>query len=267
MSSESITVAEFRAFFEALHDVPPFPWQERLAMQVAESGLWPGVIELPTAAGKTAVIDIAVFALALEATRPPAERRAPLRIFFVIDRRIVVDEAFRRPTLIAERINRALNGSNQILSRVARLLARISGGEPLHVSMMRGGVYRDNRWARSPNQPTICTSTVDQLGSRLLFRGYGLSARAMPIHAGLIANDSLIMLDEVHLSQAFEQTLTAVGRYRAWSLEPVARPLSIVRMSATPGPADSKRFTVAADDLSNPVWACEYQLTKWRGWS
>ena len=58
----------------------PFPWQKRLANRVG-AGDWPRAIALPTAAGKTACIDIAVFALACGA------KDAPRRIFFVVDRR------------------------------------------------------------------------------------------------------------------------------------------------------------------------------------
>ena len=64
---------------------------------------------------------------------------------------------------------------------------------------MRGGMYRDNGWADEPNQPLVCVSTVDQTGSRLLFRGYvqvGPSSR--PVHAGLIGTDSLIIVYEAH---------------------------------------------------------------------
>ena len=50
---------------------------------------------LPTGTGKTAAIDIAVFHLACQADRGPA-RTAPLQILLVIDRRIVVDAAFKR---------------------------------------------------------------------------------------------------------------------------------------------------------------------------
>src|SRR6059036_1792608 len=91
---------EFPAFFNAVHGCEPFPWQTRLAAQVIETGTWPSLLDLPTAAGKTAVIDIAVFHLACEAHRSE-ERRAPLRILFVIDRRIVVDAAFERAKKIA----------------------------------------------------------------------------------------------------------------------------------------------------------------------
>src|SRR4030095_14961122 len=105
---------------------------------------------------------------------------------------------------------------------------------PLHVICLRGGMYRDEAWARSPAQPVVCVSTVDQVGSRLLFRGYGLGARTcntLPIHAGLAGDDALVVLDEVHLSSPFEQTLGAVDRYRRWADRPVPGPWHVVRMS------------------------------------
>ena len=82
----------FPNFFRALHGCEPFPWQSRLATQVLETG-WPSVIAMPTGSGKTACLDVAIFALAAEVgtDRP---RRQARRIFFVIDRRIVVDEAY-----------------------------------------------------------------------------------------------------------------------------------------------------------------------------
>ena len=74
---------------KAVYGYEPFPWQKRLAKRVC-GGEWPRAIALPTAAGKTACIDIAVFALACRA------KDAPRRIFFVVDRRIVVDQANAR---------------------------------------------------------------------------------------------------------------------------------------------------------------------------
>ena len=53
---------------------------------------------LPTASGKTACLDIAVFVLAVQADRLRVNQRitAPRRIFFVVDRRVIVDEAYER---------------------------------------------------------------------------------------------------------------------------------------------------------------------------
>ncbi|MDR7502071.1 MAG: type I-U CRISPR-associated helicase/endonuclease Cas3 [Armatimonadota bacterium] len=223
----------FGSFFDALWGQDPFPWQQMLAERVA-AGEWPLALDLPTASGKTACLDIAVYALATQAYRPLAERTAPRRIWFVVDRRIVVDEAFERAQTISERLATATGGS---LKEVADRLRALSGTKrPLAVARLRGGIFRDDGWARIPSQPAIITSTVDQLGSRLLFRGYGHSLLAAPIFAGLAANDSLIILDEAHCAVPFMQTLEAIARFRGprWAEEPLSSPFAFVVMSATP---------------------------------
>jgi len=224
---------EFAKWLRALWAHDPFPWQEMLAGRVVTDG-WPQALDLPTASGKTACLDIAVWALAAQADRPLAERTAPRRIWFVVDRRIVVDEAFERASRLAEKLAAAESGP---LKDVADRLRALSGTDrPLAVARLRGGIFRDDGWARIPSQPAIITSTVDQLGSRLLFRGYGHSLLAAPIFAGLAANDSLIILDEAHCAVPFLETLRAVERYRGagWAEEPLATPFAFVVMSATP---------------------------------
>src|ERR1019366_2668603 len=94
----------FSEFFKAVWNYKPFPWQESLA-EKALQGEWPRSIGLPTAAGKTALIDIAVYALAKRA--PKAARR----IFFVVDRRVIVDEAAERADTLAKRLRDASPGS------------------------------------------------------------------------------------------------------------------------------------------------------------
>src|SRR5439155_22025864 len=129
--------------------------------------------------------------------RRPVRHRAPRRIFFVIDRRLVVDETHRRALRLQERLHTAGNGSPRVLREAAAILEALGGSVPLHVSVMRGGMYRDESWLRWPTQPAVCVTTVDQLGSRLLFRGYGVGSgvcNTRPIHAGLTGNDSLIIL-------------------------------------------------------------------------
>ncbi len=99
---------------------------------------------------------------------------------------------------------------------------------------LRGGMYRSDAWARSPLQSAIIASTVDQIGSRILFRAYGRSSKAWPIQAGLAANDALILLDEAHCSQPFMETLHSVRRYRQWAEKPLPNPFHISILSATP---------------------------------
>ncbi|MEZ6078031.1 MAG: hypothetical protein R3C56_20885 [Pirellulaceae bacterium] len=71
----------------------------------------------------------------------------------------------------------------------------------------------------------IITSTVDQVGSRL-FRGYGVAPLARPIQAAAVAFDSLIILDEAHISPAFSRTIRQVERYQQipWTKQPLPRP-------------------------------------------
>lgn len=249
---------DFARFYRAAHGHDPFPWQSRLCREVCAGG-WPAVLALPTAAGKTSAIDIAVFALALEAGRPLADRRAPLRVFFVVDRRLVVDQAAEharglRAALLNPTSLRASDEDRAVVVRVAESLSRYGGGEPLRVAALRGGVYRDDRWADSPNQPTVCVTTVDQVGSRLLFRGYGLGEFARPVHAGLAGNDALYLLDEAHLSQPFLETLRRVGWYRdRLGSGKSFGPFRVVEISATPATPveEGGRFGLGGDDRAN----------------
>ena len=100
---------DFRSFFQDLWGYDPFPWQAMLADRVAATG-WPKAVDLPTASGKTACLDVAVHALASRAERPVVERSDPRRIWFVVDRRIVVDEAYERAQVIADRLANAQAG-------------------------------------------------------------------------------------------------------------------------------------------------------------
>lgn len=233
MGLRPLKAAQFAAFERELWDREPFPWQMRLCERACV-GDWPPALEVPTASGKTTAIDIAVFALAVQAEHSVTERTAPLRTFFVVDRRLVVDEAHEHALALAARLRQASVAAPEgVLARAAERLARFGGEVPLAVSRLRGGVAPDNEWALSPAQPAVVLSTVDQFGSRLLFRGYGVSARMRPVHAALCGFDALVILDEAQLSRPLEQTVEAVRRYQERPPEPAAPPLRLVRASAT----------------------------------
>lgn len=251
---------DFDAFFQALHHRPPFPWQSRLAKEVCEQGRWPKALNLPTSSGKTAALDVALFHLIHEAALSTDERRAPRRIYFVVDRRLIVDEAYERSRQVAERLKGSV-GEDGILGVAASRLLELAGTqaedkdkEPLQIIRLRGGMPLERTFISNPLQPAIILTTVDQLGSRLLFRGYGVSANMRPIHAALTATDSLILLDEAHLSQPFLQTLTAIDRYRReqWCENPVKLPNAVVQMTATPN-EELQTFGLQEDDYRHPL--------------
>jgi CRISPR-associated endonuclease/helicase Cas3 len=204
---------------------------------------------LPTAAGKTACIDIAVFALACQAIH--AKRTAPRRIFFVVDRRVVVDQAHLHASSLAQSLKER---KSHIVKEVADCLCALAQDDrALDVYTLRGGMYREDTWIHSPLQPTVIASTVDQVGSRLLFRGYGVSDSMKPIHAGLVGNDALILLDEAHCALPFSDTANAVAMYRAWN-ESLA-PFRFVMITATPGQAIPEKDIERdqAEDQAHPL--------------
>lgn len=237
-----LTTDDFSPFFEAIYGYRPHSWQVRLAQQVLHEKRWPDLLDLPTGVGKTSALDIALFSLAV------SPENFPRRIIFVVDRRLIVDQVGER----AQQLEQALCNldSPEVVRNVALRLHALSGsdGPVVGHSTLRGGV-NDRSWAARPDTPWIMVSTVDQVGSRLLFRGYGVSSRMQPIHAGLVGTDALLLLDEVHISQAFAQTLRTIGNcYRP---PQAARPWQVVEMSATPRHRDPvvEPFTLVPSDL------------------
>ncbi|MEH1016870.1 type I-U CRISPR-associated helicase/endonuclease Cas3, partial [Micromonospora sp. CPCC 206060] len=203
----------------------PFPWQQALLDRILAEGRWPDVIDVPTGLGKTSVLDVSVFVAAL---RPDLAKR---RTFFVVDRRLVVDEAHEH----AVRLNRALQtASTPICARVAEAL-RAEGDEDgpvLTVTRMRGGATWDRIWLERPDRYAIIAGTVDQVGSRLLFRGYGVNEYGRSIDAALVGTDSLIVVDEAHLAEAFRATVTAALNLDDWPLG--LRPALVIMSATTP---------------------------------
>lgn len=215
----------FERFFHAVHGKDPFPWQVEAARRLV-AGEKLTAVSVPTACGKTALIDAAVFAAAHGGAR---------RIAFIIDRRVVVDEAFQR----AERIGQALREGEQPISR--ELAERLG---PLQVVRLRGGVHGDDDWLLYPERVTVLVSTVDQIGSRLLHRGYGVSPRMMPLHAGFVGTRALYLIDEAHLSTCFLDTVrAAIGQ---------GADVRVISMTATPAQTGSAlRLDLA--DCCHPV--------------
>src|SRR5579883_524181 len=206
MDSEDL--AFFRAAFAALSGGRvPFPWQERLFLSFCQGEI-PASAALPTGCGKTAVMLVWLIALAWQARNGPGSVSLPRRLVWVVNRRAVVDQA----TTEAEKIRKRLVDDGIAgLGELRRALARLSGGpKPLGISTLRGQFADNGEWCDDPARPAIIVGTVDMIGSRLLFSGYGLGFRRRPLHAGFLGQDALLVHDEAHLEPAFQKLIEAV---------------------------------------------------------
>lgn len=228
----------FNDDFKLLTGNPPFPWQRALYERIVASD-FPKACDLPTGLGKTSVIALWLLALA----RNP---QLPRRLVYVVNRRTVVDQSSAE----AERLR------SQLLQPEARhihdaldAMAAVPAKHPLVISTLRGEFADNGAWRRDPSRPAIIVGTVDMIGSRLLFSGYGCGFRSKPLHAGFLGQDALLVHDEAHLEPAFQSLLTAIACEQRRSNEP--RPLKVLALSATS--RTDPDFTLSEDDLCNEV--------------
>ena len=134
----------------------------------------------------------------------------------------------------------------------------------LPISTLRGG-FADNRdWLEDPSKPAIVVGTIEMIGSRLLFEGYGVSRGMRPYHAGLLGVDALVLLDEAHLCPPFEALLRQVEAHRDGNLGPVGEfgsatpPFRLMSLSATGREEASETvpgavFRLESDDCEESV--------------
>lgn len=158
----------------------------------------------------------------------------PRRLVYVVDRRAVVD---------------------QVSTLADRLAERAADAFPNHpppaVSTLRGWHADNRRWLEDPATPAIVVGTIDMIGSRLLFSGYGMSRRMRPFQAGLLGADSLFVVDEAHLCPPFEALLAAVAGETARGTAgdgATLPPLRMLSLSATARTDGERVFRLEQDD-------------------
>lgn len=217
-------------------DQKPFAWQLRLLDSFLSDNP-PQALDIPTGLGKTSVMAIWLVAKALGA-------KLPNRLVYVVDRRVVVDQA----THVATEL-RKLVAENEDLAE--RLQLR---GRSLPISTLRGQFIDNKEWLEDPSVPAIIIGTVDMVGSRLLFEGYGVSRKMRPYHAGLLGIDSLVVLDEAHLVPPFEALLAGIKSLRRAT--PLALPeFQTMSLSATGETEGEAVFSLIDEDWQDKVVA------------
>ncbi|MES0875267.1 type I-G CRISPR-associated helicase/endonuclease Cas3g [Sinimarinibacterium thermocellulolyticum] len=205
-------------------------WQHRLFTDL-EAGRFPTDVELATGIGKTSIIALWVLALGRALARQSTA--VPRRLAYVVDRRVVVDEASEFAEGVRKRLELAAEDEGHALHEIATTLKDAGcTSSVVEVSTLRGQRALDTRWRDDPTRPAIIVGTVDMIGSRLLFSAYGrVGPWGRALEAGLTGQDCLLVLDEAHLCAPFATTLTAIER-RVGTLAPFA----VVRMGATMEP-------------------------------
>ncbi len=244
---------QFELSFEALTQNRPMSWQVRLFQEhfVKNEFGSCSVVDLPTGLGKTMVMAIWLIARTFTS-------KLPRRLIYVVDRRTVVDQATdiaeqfafllapedtKRFQEIAKRKPKLVEHKKKFADTLDGLGRSLEiGDRPLAISTLRGQLADNREWSKDPSRPAIIIGTVDLIGSGLLFSGYRSSFKRRPLEAGLLGQDSLLVLDEAHLSEPFEKLIRKIEDFQ----QDTGLRTRIMSMSATIGDS-TKSFTLQFD--------------------
>ena len=219
----------FDRAFEDLTGNPPFPWQRDLYESWFSQGRFPDACTLPTGLGKTSIIAVWLIALA-------AEHKVPRRLVYVVNRRTVVDQTTSE--VEKYRKNLAAAGLSQPLRDLCAIQIKKNDASeeepPLALSTLRGQFADNREWSADPSRPAVICGTVDMIGSRLLFSGYGIGFKLKPLHAGFLGQDVLLVHDEAHLETPFQDLLESIEHEQTNGRTVDFRPIKVMALTATP---------------------------------
>ena len=154
----------FRAIFRALTDNEPFPWQEKL-FSLLMTGELPRHCDVPTGLGKTSVIAVWLAALGLSVLEPARRGRIPRRLAYIVDRRVVVDQATDEVEQLRERLGRSARDDS--LTDLRPILAALTQAATtpddsgITISSLRGRFADNHAWHLDPSRPAIIVGTVE----------------------------------------------------------------------------------------------------------
>ncbi len=194
----------FRELFLELTGHAPFPWQERLFSEFVE-GEFRNSCDVPTGLGKTSVIAIWLLALAHKISAAPYLRRQP-------------QDSSRSGDARGRNVCREALATKKELEGVAGALRSLGTGFseiPLSISTPRGQ-FADNAECRTdPARPAVIVGTVDMIGSRLLFAGYGCGFKSRPLPTGFLGQDPDRIVKSIQSAGCLST------RHRAIAFDPV----------------------------------------------
>jgi CRISPR-associated endonuclease/helicase Cas3 len=244
----------FDTAFTALTGNPPFPWQRDLYESWFAKGEFPDACTLPTGLGKTSVIAVWLIALA---NHPD---RMPRRLVYVVNRRTVVDQTTDEVVKYRQPLEDNGPPWHPVLLDMSGRLRALSTDPttvPLAISTLRGQFADNREWSADPSRPAIICGTVDMIGSRLLFSGYGIGRGKRPLHAGFLGQDALLIHDEAHLEPAFQELVLAIQKeqVRERASQPAAAwpRLRVMELTATPRSGEGEVFELTPQEKQAPA--------------
>jgi CRISPR-associated endonuclease/helicase Cas3 len=236
---------KFDTYFAALTGNDPFPWQEGLFREF-ENNKFPKDCVIPTGLGKTSIMAIWLLSLASHTQRTVLSEY-PRRLIYVVNRRTVVDQSTQEAMQLLD----ALLASEKLkpVREALQSLAAYPTEQPLAISTLRGQFADNAEWRNDPSRPAIIAGTVDMIGSRLLFSGYGCGYKSRPLHAGFLGQNSLLIHDEAHLEPAFQELVVAVAKEQEKYGDPY--PLRVMALTATSRSGQEQPFMLSEKDRND----------------
>lgn len=178
---------EFANFFNTATEKSPFPYQQRLA----QSHSLPLILNAPTGSGKTAAVVISWLWRRRYAAKE-IQDKTPRRLLYCLPMRSLVDQTH---------------------AEIQKWLVRLNLKPTVRVHRLMGGAISEE-WDGSIDQETILVGTQDQLLSRALNRGYGMSRYRWPVQFAQVNNDCFWVIDETQLMGAGLRTTAQLQWFR-----------------------------------------------------
>ncbi len=228
----------FAETFLQLTGNAPFPWQVALYHRFLENrdDNIPASCNLPTGLGKTSVIACWLIALVHGAN-------VPRRLVYVVNRRTVVDQT----TDEVEKYRTAIQQKKELIALKWFLEV------PLRISTLRGQFADNREWSADPSRPAVICGTVDMIGSRLLFSGYGVGWKSKPLHAGFLGQDALLVHDEAHLEPAFQTLIESIELEHEREPSVPWPKFRVMELTATRRAGSQKPFELTDDEKAIPA--------------
>ncbi len=179
------TMVEFKEFWQDIKKNPPFPYQERFATAVE----LPHQLNVITGAGKTATVVVGWLW-----RRKQYPDTTPRRLVYCLPMRTLVEQTY---------------------GETEKWLEKAGLVESVELHQLMGGASSKG-WEVNPNPEIDCIliGTQDQLLSRALNRGYGMSRYRWSIDFALLNNDCLWVMDEVQLMGSGLKTTAQLQGFR-----------------------------------------------------